>query len=134
MVSINRVIASPVAKVQPGNLQKIVKKAVPAAGGLAVLAGAGMSNPNDLSHISVAPLPEGADVYNDPILDQLSYRASQISDNCANVIDGVSEVAHGAAHIVSATGDAVLDGAEFVADCAMATYTKAIVTIVDLMG
>lgn len=134
MVSINKIMSVPVTKVQTNAVPSVIKKAAPIAGGLAVLAGAGMSGVDELSHISVAPLPPGADVYNDPILDQVAYRASQISDVGANLIEGTSEMVHGAAHIVSTVGEAALDGADFALDCACTAVFKPIEAIIDVIA
>ncbi len=133
MVSVSRVMSIQAAKV-PTRVINTVKKTAPIIGGLAVLAGSGMSGVDELSHISVAPLPSGADVYNDPLIDQLAYRASQVSDAGANLVEGVSEIAHGAGHIVSTIGGAALDGIDFAADCALTAIWKPIEVIMDAVG
>ncbi len=133
MVSIGKII-NVSGNVQTKKVQNVLKKTTPVVGGLTVLAGAGMSGVDELSHISVSPLPSGADVYNDPLIDQLSYRVSQISDVGANLMDGAADAVGGVAHIASTLGGAAIDGVEFATDCAMAAYTKAIETVVDLLG
>ena len=132
MVSVSRVMSVPAAKVPTKAIHNTVKKTAPIVGGLAVLAGSGAVD--ELSEISVAPLPSGGDVFNDPLIDQLAYRASQISDAGANLVEGVSEIAHGAGHIVSTVGGAALDGIDFATDCALTAIWKPIEVIMDAVG
>lgn len=132
MVSVSRVMSVPVAKVQTQAVHNTIKNTVPIVGGLAVLAGSGVVD--ELSEISVAPLPSGADVFNDPLIDQLAYRASQVSDVGANLVEGVSDIAHGAGHIVSTIGGAALDGVDFAADCVLTAIWKPIEFIMDAVG
>ena len=134
MVSVSRVMSIQTAKAPTKAALNTIKKTAPITGGLAVLAGAGMSGVDELSYINAAPLPQGANVFEDPILDQVAYRASQVGDVGANLAEGVAEMAHGAGHIATTIVGAAVDGVDFAADCAAAAIWKPIVYLLDTFG
>ena len=135
MVSINRITALPLTNSKTNVVQKATKALTPAIGGLAVLAGAGMSTPYAPvpSSECIPPVP-GSDMYSDPLIDQLAYRADQVKDFGGDLIDGFSQMADGAGHVVGTLGGAALDTVDFAADAAATGIAKTIETVIDFIG